>query len=60
VAGVLMIGEPNAENRAAIEQYGRVPVIAEMPVLTPLDAKTLGAWSAAHLDPQGRLLEFMR
>ena len=60
VAGVLMIGEPNAENRAAIEQYGRVPVIAEMPVLAPLDAGLLGAWSGKHLDPQGRLLEFLR
>jgi malonyl-CoA O-methyltransferase len=55
-----MIGEPNAENRAAIEQYGRVPVIAEMPVLAPLDAGLLGAWSAKHLDPQGRLLEWLR
>jgi dethiobiotin synthetase len=60
VAGVMMIGEPNGENRAAIEQYGRVPVIAEMPVLSPLDAATMAAWSAAHLDPQGRLLEFLR
>jgi dethiobiotin synthase len=60
VAGVLMIGEPNAENRAAIEHYGRVPVIAEMPVLARLDAGALAVWSAKHLDPQGRLLEFMR
>ena len=26
-----MVGEPNADNRAAIEHYGRVPVIGEMP-----------------------------
>jgi malonyl-CoA O-methyltransferase len=60
VAGVMMIGEPNADNRAAIEQYGRVPVIAEMPPLAPLDAGSLAAWSVKHLDPQGRLLEFLR
>ena len=60
VAGVMMVGEPHAENRAAIEQYGRVPVIAEMPLLAPLDSGLLGAWSATHLDPQGRLLEFLR
>ncbi len=60
VAGVIMAGEPNAENRAAIEQYGRVPVIAEMPVLAPLDARGLAEWSAKHLDPQGRLLEWLR
>ena len=33
VLGVVMNGEPNADNRAAIEQYGRVPVLAELPFL---------------------------
>lgn len=60
IAGVLMMGEPNPDNRAAIEQYGRVPVVAEMPLLAPLDPGLLAAWSATHLDPQGRLLEFLR
>ncbi len=57
VAGVMMIGEPNADNRAAIEQYGHVPVAAEMPFLAPLDPGLLAAWSVTHLDPQGCLLE---
>ncbi len=57
VAGVMMIGEPNADNRAAIEQYGRVPVVAEMPFLTPLDPGLLAAWSVTHLQ---ELLEFLR
>ena len=60
VAGVVMIGEPNPDNRAAIEQYGSVPVVGEMPVLTPLDPGLLGAWSVTHLDPQALLLEFLR
>jgi dethiobiotin synthase len=60
VAGVMMIGEPNADNRAAIEQYGNVRVIAEMPLLAPLDPGLLAAWSVTHLDPQGRLLELFR
>jgi len=60
VAGVVMIGEPNPENRAAIEQYGSVPVLGELPVLTPLDPGLLGAWSISHLDPQALLLEFLR
>jgi dethiobiotin synthase len=60
VAGVVMIGEPNPENRAAIEGYGRVPVVGEMPMLAPLDAGLLAAWSVAHLDPQQMLLEFLR
>jgi dethiobiotin synthase len=60
VAGVLMIGEQNADNRAAIEHYGSIPVLAEMPPLAPLNAASLAAWSTAHLDPAGRLLEFLR
>jgi len=60
VAGVMMIGEPNADNRAAIEQYGHAPVVAEMPFLAPLDPGLLAAWSVTHIDPQGRLLELPR
>lgn len=60
VAGVMMIGEPNADNREAIEHYGRLPVIAEMPFLAPLDPGLLVAWSVTHLDRQGRLLEHLR
>jgi len=60
VAGVMMIGEPNANNRAAIEHYGGAAVVAEMPFLAPLDPGLLAAWSVAHLDPRGRLLEFLR
>jgi len=52
VAGVMMIGEPNADNRVAIEQYGRVPVVAEMPFLRPLDPGLLAAWSVTHLDAE--------
>ena len=49
VAGVMIIGEPNADNRAAIERYGRVPVVVEMPFLRPLDPGLLAAWSVTHL-----------
>jgi len=49
VVGVMMIGEPNADNRASIERYGHVPVVGEMPFLTPLDPGLLGAWSVTHL-----------
>ena len=52
VAGVMMIGDPNADNRAAIEQYGRVPVVAEMPFLAPLDPELLAAWSVANLEAE--------
>ena len=60
VVGVMMIGEPNADNRAAIEQYGHVSVVAEMPFLAPLDPGLLAAWSVTHLDPQGRWVEWLR
>jgi len=52
VAGVMMVGEPNADNRKAIEQYGHVPVVAEMPILKPLDPGLLAAWSVTHLDAE--------
>jgi len=52
VVGVMMIGEPNADNRAAIEEYGHVPVVAEMPFLKPLDPGLLAAWSVTHLDAE--------
>lgn len=42
LAGVVMVGEPNAENRKAIERHGRTEVLAEVPVLRPLDAASVG------------------
>ncbi len=58
IAGVLMIGDPNPENRAAVERYGAVPVIGEMPRFSaPLTAQALGDWSREHLDRENRLRE---
>jgi dethiobiotin synthase len=59
IAGVLMVGDRNVDNRAAIERYGKTCVIGEMPRLDPLSRETLAEWSAVHLDPSGRLLEFL-
>ena len=56
VAGVVMIGEKNPENRAAIEHYGRVPVLGEMPFWKPVDPRRLAAWAVEELDPRNRLL----
>ena len=58
VAGVVMVGPPDSENRAAIEQYGRVDVLGEMPLLSSLDTASLRAWASAHLDKAGRLSEY--
>ena len=60
MAGVMMTGEPNAANRQAIEHYGKVSVIGEMPPLDPLNSATLKAWTQAHLDPDSRLMEHLR
>ncbi len=41
VAGVIMVGARHPENREAIERYGRVVVVAELPVLEPLTPAAL-------------------
>jgi dethiobiotin synthase len=45
IGGVVMIGDANPQNRAAIECYGRVRVIAEMPSFHPLTPECLRAWA---------------
>lgn len=41
IAGVVMNGPRNAHNRAAIERYGQVRVIVEIPPLQPLNRTAL-------------------
>ena len=57
IAGVVLVGEPNADNRDAIERYGGVVVLGEMPRFEPLTSEALAAWSVDGLDRDGRLLE---
>lgn len=45
IAGVVMIGDANPDNRAAIERYGRIRVIAEMPRFDPLTPECLRTWA---------------
>jgi dethiobiotin synthase len=59
VAGIILVGVPNADNRTAIETYGREPVVGELPPLTPLTPMTLKL-AAADLDREGRMLEYLR
>ena len=59
VAGVVMVGGQNLENRRAIETYGGVEVIGELPRLNPLTPRALARWAASGLDA-GRLQEWMR
>jgi dethiobiotin synthetase len=60
VAGVVMTGAPDAENRRAIEYYGNITVVAVMPRLSPLTPETLRAWALIGMDAGGRLLEYLR
>lgn len=50
VAGVVMIGAPNAENRAAIEEYGKVRVVGEIPWLAEINRDVLLEIFAARFD----------
>jgi dethiobiotin synthase len=59
VADVVMVGEANPENRAAIEEFGNVAVLAEMPRFAVLTNAALGPWSREHFDREGRLAEFL-
>lgn len=58
VAGVVMVGETNAGNRDAVEHYGRVPVVGELPRLQPLDPSSLAAaiasWQWALIEERAR------
>jgi len=59
-AGVIMVGVPNADNREAIERYGHVHVLGEMPRIEPLTSGSLLGWAASGLDRAGRLMELLQ
>jgi malonyl-CoA O-methyltransferase len=60
VPGVVMVGGRNPETRRAIEAFGRVPVIGELPRFDPLTSRALARWAGSELDTDGRLLEWLR
>ncbi|HXG83106.1 MAG TPA: dethiobiotin synthase [Pyrinomonadaceae bacterium] len=49
ISGVVMNGEPNAENRRAIEYFGQVKVLAEMPRFEELTNENISAWAKKYL-----------
>ena len=48
VLGVVLVGDQNTANKEAIEHFGEVPVLAELPILNPLNPQTL----ANHVLPE--------
>lgn len=59
IAGVLLNGPSNAENWRAIETYGKVAVVGEMPRFGVLEPKLLAAWAVQKLDPDRYLEPFL-
>jgi dethiobiotin synthase len=59
VAGVVVGGERNCENRRAIETYGRVSVLGEMPRFADLSPQVLCAWAQSELDRDSHLKPFL-
>ena len=60
IAGVVMVGPPDAENRSAIEQYGGVSVLGEMPVFDALTPDVLSGWASTQFDRGHVLAEMLR
>jgi len=60
VAGVVMCGASNPDNRKAIEEYGGCRVLGEMPRFAPLTRSALHTWAHTELDPEGHLAGFLR
>jgi dethiobiotin synthase len=50
IAGVVMCGPPNIENRKAVEHYGKIRVIGDLAHLKPLTRTTLLSAFRKHFD----------
>jgi dethiobiotin synthetase len=48
--GVVMIGHENADNRQAVERYGKVPVVGSIPWLDDINHLTLSSIFEKHFD----------
>jgi dethiobiotin synthase len=60
VAGVVMVGHADEENRAAIEWHAAAEVIAQMPVFAPLAPEGLAHWVTQEFDRNGVLFGCLR
>jgi len=60
IAGVIMVGEPNRNNREAIEHFGNVAVLGEMPEISELSAAKIAQWANSGLDSSNVLLKYLR
>jgi len=52
VRGVVLVGQPNLENRKAIEHYGRIGVVGAVPPLKKLERRALLGAFYKNFDPR--------
>lgn len=50
VRGVIMVGQPNRDNRDAIEHYGKISVAGTVPLLRKIDRSALETIFRKHFD----------
>lgn len=60
IAGVVMVGDRDTDNREAIESHGAVSVLAEMPNFTNLDVDIVRQWALSELDTKSVLVDHLR
>jgi dethiobiotin synthase len=60
IAGVVMVGVRNTSNRDAIEHYGNVAILGEMPELPTLTPEAVALWANAELDPSRSLRSYFQ
>jgi dethiobiotin synthetase len=60
IAGVVMVGDKDINNRVAIESHGAVSVLGEMPRFDDLNSRCLKNWARAELDRDGWLPAHLR
>jgi dethiobiotin synthase len=60
VAGVVLVGDKNPDNRAAIERFASVDVVGEMPHFAALTSDSLGPWAKSEFDPKGVLTRYFK
>jgi len=60
IVGLVLVGDPQAGTRKAIERHGKVTVLGELPRLNELNSQTLGTWARTQLDPRDQVSKFLQ
>ena len=60
IAGIVMVGERDSNNREAIESHGAVSVLGEMPTFPEINAQVIRDWALAQLDADNALGDHLR